>query len=154
MSSMVDFVFSCFCRQPTERCFIVDLLRQVVVSSTEEVIFFFVILGLKSLIPSFFSPELVFFSNKVIYCTLISVCLYFSLFFFFLCFYRQPIVKCFVTDLLRQVVVSSTVGFFMVFRVGSSVDKVLFDKVIVSNYDHRCAVGILGILSIFILPNV
>ena len=62
--------------------------------------------------------------------------------------------KCFVTDLLRQIVISSTVGFFMVFRVGSSVDKVLFDKVIVSNYDHRCAVGILGILSIFGLPNV
>ena len=53
MLSMVDFVFSCFCRQPIDRCFIVDLLRQVVVSSTEEVIFF-VILGLKSLIPSFF----------------------------------------------------------------------------------------------------
>ena len=40
MSSMVDFVFSCFGRQPIERCFIVDLLRQVVVSSIEEVIFF------------------------------------------------------------------------------------------------------------------
>ena len=61
--------------------------------------------------------------------------------------------KCFVTDLLRQVVVSSTVGFFMVFRVGSLVDKVLFDKVIVSNYDHRCAVGILGILSIFYITK-
>ena len=81
MSSMVDFVFSCFCRQPIERCFIVDLLQQVVVSSTEDVIFFcYSWLEISHSI--FFSPELVFFSNKVIYCTLISVCLYFSLFFF------------------------------------------------------------------------
>ena len=45
MSSMVDFVFSCFCRQPIERYFIVDLLRQVVVSSTEEVNFFLLFLA-------------------------------------------------------------------------------------------------------------
>ena len=30
----------------------------------------------------FFFPDLVFFSNKIIYFTSISVCLYFSLFFF------------------------------------------------------------------------
>ena len=83
MSSMVDFVFSCFCRQPIERYFIVDLLRQVVVSSTEEVNFF-LLSWLEISHSIFFSPELVFFSNKVIYCTLISVCLYFSLFFFFM----------------------------------------------------------------------
>ena len=62
--------------------------------------------------------------------------------------------KCFVADLLRQVVISSTVGFFVVFHVGSSDAKALFDKVIISNYDHHCAVGILGILRNFRLSNV
>ena len=62
--------------------------------------------------------------------------------------------KCFIADLLRQVVVSSTVRFFVVFCVDSSDDKILFNKVIVSKYDHHCAVGILGILSIFKLSNV
>ena len=152
MSSMVGFVFFVFLSSTYREMFYCRFVAASSCVIDRIGFFFFFILGLKSLIPSFFSPDLVFFSKKVIYFTSILVCLSFS--FFFSCFFRQPIVKCFVANLLRQVVVSSIVGFFVVFRVGSSDDKVLFDKVIVSNYDHHCAVRILGILSIFRLSNV
>ena len=49
-------------------------------------------------------------------------------------FCRRPIAACFVADLLRRVVVSSTVSFFMGFRSGSSHDKVRFDIIIISNH--------------------
>ena len=40
---------------------------------------------------------------------------------------------CFIVDLLRRVVVSLTISFFVSFRVGSSNGKIQFDKVIISN---------------------
>ena len=155
MSSMVGFVFFVFLSSTYRDMFYCRFVAasSCVIDKIGFFFFFFFCYSWPEISHSiFFSPDLVFFSKKVIYFTSISVCLYFS--FFFSCFFRQPIVKCFVADLLRQVVVSSIVGFFVVFRVGSSDDKVLFDKVIVSNYDHHCAVRILGILSIFRLSNV
>ena len=68
------------------------------------------------------SLDLDFFSNKVVSSTSIRVCLCFS--FVFSCFYHRPFAACFVTDLLRRVVVLSTVSFFVGSRVGSSNDKV------------------------------
>ena len=45
--------------------------------------------------------------------------------------------SCFAVDLLRRVVVSSTISFFVGFQVDSSDDKVQSDKVIRSNPIHH-----------------
>ena len=56
---------------------------------------------------------------------------------YFSCFCLQPMVTCFAVDLLQRVVMSSTISFFVGFRVDSSDDKVQFDKVIRSNPIHH-----------------
>ena len=58
--------------------------------------------------------------------------------FVFSCFYHRPIATCFIVDhnLLRLIVVSSTVSFFMSFLISSSDGKIRSDKVIISN--HFC----------------
>ena len=65
--------------------------------------------------------------------------------------------RVFFVDLLRRVVVSLTVSFFVSFRVNSSDDKVRFDIVIRPNHIHQYVsykAGILDILCIFGLSNV
>ena len=44
---------------------------------------------------------------------------------------------CFVINLLRWVVVSYTIRFFVGFRVDGSNEKVQFDKIIISNFVDR-----------------
>ena len=56
--------------------------------------------------------------------------------FIFPCFCLRLITACFVADLLRGVVVSSTVSFFVGFHVDISDDKIRFKRVIISN--HIC----------------
>ena len=42
----------------------------------------------------------------------------------------------FVANLLRQIIVSLTISFFVGFRINSSDDKVRFDRVIILNHIH------------------
>ena len=49
---------------------------------------------------------------------------------------------CFVTDLMRLVVVSSMIDFFMGFYVDSSSDKVQYNKVIISNHIRQYIVNL------------
>ena len=46
---------------------------------------------------------------------------------------------CFVADLLRRLVVLSTVNFYMGFRIGNSDDKLRSDRIIKSNHVHQYA---------------
>ena len=57
-------------------------------------------------------------------------------------FCRQSIATCFVTNLLRWVVVLSTVSFFVSFRAGNLDDKVQSDRVIRSNLVRRYVVDL------------
>ena len=48
----------------------------------------------------------------------------------------------FVANLLRQIIVSLTISFFVGFRINSSDDKVRSDRVIISNHIHRYVVDL------------
>ena len=71
-------------------------------------------------------------------------------------FCRQFVTTYFVVDLLRRVVVSSTVSFFVSSCVDNSEGKVCSDRVIKSNLvcQHAANMKSLGILDIFELSNV
>ena len=62
--------------------------------------------------------------------------------------------SCFIADLLRQIVVSSTVDCFVGFRVNNSYGKVSIDRVIISNHVHQYAANLESFLSIFLLSNM
>ena len=99
---------------------------------------FLIIFCLKSpiILFSFLEFEF-FFPIKPFFSISIWVCLYFS--FVFLCFCHRLVIKCFVINLLRRVVMSSIVSFFMGFHVINSDNKVRSDRAIKSN--HICQYG-------------
>ena len=57
-------------------------------------------------------------------------------------FCRRTVAACFDTDLLRRVVVLSTVSFFVGFRIDNSNDKVQSNRVIRSNPVRRYVVDL------------
>ena len=92
-------------------------------------VIFWVILGLKSHIPSLF-PRFKFFFFPIEW-FLPGFSFVFLYLFVFLSpmycgmFCCLPIMACFIIDLLRRIVVSLTVGFFIGFYVDSSDNRVL-----------------------------
>ena len=82
-----------------------------------------------------------FFSIKRFFLHRSGFAFVFPLFFFFV-FFPWPIAACFVADSLRQVVVSSTIDFFVGFRVYNSDDKVQYDRVIKSNHVRKYTIDL------------
>ena len=58
---------------------------------------------------------------------------------------------CFIIDLLRQIVMSSIISFFMGFHINSSDDKIRSDKVIKSINLSSRILNVFGLLNIYVL---